>query len=308
MKNTQKMMLKKKDINIKKKYYYIFFLLIVIIFIEKRQIIKINKNNNFRNKCYISLYNSDYKIIHIIITRFLSFSNNLRKEYILNGIRVMKKFLLPSLENQSCKEFIWILMLGNKANITSLKSLLNFNNSFQWYIIYKKDIKNILKNITRGFDILITTRIDYDDRIYYDAVNDVRKEININKPILLHGYKSGLYYFELDNKYYHFEEKSKNGAFSVFESLIIVLNKVNDIYNIYDFGHHFIVRLKLLKNYKLYGIKKLNYEPAIFDSGTPKFIWVRQKYSYFYNKTKTSQINKKLRIINHFNLNKFYGK
>ena len=40
------------------------------------------------------------------------------EEYILNGIRVMKRYLFPSLENQSCKQFIWILMLGNKANIS----------------------------------------------------------------------------------------------------------------------------------------------------------------------------------------------
>ena len=220
----------------------------------------------------------------------------------------MKKYLLPSLENQSCNDFIWILMVGNKANIASLKSLLNFKNSFQWYVVCLKDIKNFLRNITKGFDILITTRIDYDDRIYYDVVNDVRKEININRPIFLYGYNKGLYYFELDNKYYDLDFRGKNGAFSIFESLIIVLNKVNDIITIYDFGYHFSVKSHLLENYKSYGIKKLNYEPAIFDNGAPKFIWVRQKYSCLYNHSKTKQIKKKLKVNNNFNLNKFYGK
>ena len=154
----------------------------------------------------------------------------------------MKKYQLPSLEDQNCKEFIWILLIGNIANKTCLKSMLIFNNSFQWLIIYKKDIKNILRNITKEFDILITTRIDFDGRIYYDAVNDVRKEININKSMFLHGYNRGFYFFELDNKYYHFEFKAKNGPFNMFISLIIFLNKVNDIYTIYDFGHHFIIK------------------------------------------------------------------
>ena len=251
------------------------------------------------------------KIIHIIITKFATGFhriNDSTKDYILNAIRVMKKYLLPSLENQSCKDFIWILMIGNKANITFLKSLLNFNNSFKWYIIYKKDIKNILKNITKDFDILITARIDYDDRIYYDAVNDVRKEININKPMLFHGYFRGVYFFELDNKYYDFEFKNKNGPFIVFESLILVLNKVNDIYNIYDFVPHYSVRKKLLKNYKLYGIKNLNYEPTIFDSGAPKFVWVRQKYSCLYNHTQIKKNKKILKVINNFDLRQFYGK
>jgi len=170
-----------------------------------------------------------------LITRFAySFGgiNNLTKDYTLNGIRVMKKYLLTSLESQSCKDFIWILILGNDANKAFLKSLFNFNSSFKWYIIYKKHFKKYIKNITKDFDILITTRIDYDDRIYYDAVNDVRKQININKPIFFHGYNRGVYFFEGDNKYYDFEHKTKEGAFSVFESLIISLKKINGIYTI----------------------------------------------------------------------------
>jgi hypothetical protein len=100
------------------------------------------------------------------------------------------------------------------------------------YFINKKDIKKFLRNITEGFNILITTRIDYDDRIYYDAVNYVRKQININKPMFLYGYNRGVFFFESNNKYYEFLFKARNGALALFESLIIVLNKVNDTYTI----------------------------------------------------------------------------
>ena len=304
------MKFKKNIVDKKNKCLFILLVLFFLLFfnlIEKIQIIKKEKNNNFEKKCYLSFENSNLKIIHIIITRFAysyQGKSDSRKEYFLNGIRVMKKYLLPSLENQSCKDFIWILLLGNEANIVSIKSLVNLNNSFQWYTVYNKDLKNFLRNITKGFDILITTRIDYDDRIYYDAVNDVRKEITINKPMVFYGYSRGLYFFELDNKYYDFEYKSNSGAFSVFESLILVLNKVNDIYTIYDFRPHQNVRKNYIKNYKSYGIKQLNYEPGIFDSGAPKYVWVRQKYSY----TKNRQILKFLKINNNFNLSKFYGK
>lgn len=306
------MMFKKNIVYVKKKYLYILFILFLLLdinFIEKIYILKKEKNNKFGKKCYLSFENKKLKIVHIIITRFLlNYSNDSTKEYILNGIRVMKKYLLPSLENQSCKDFFWVLMTGSKINTTFLKSLLNFNNSFQWYIIYAKDIRIFLRNITKGSDILITTRIDYDDRIYYDAVNDVRKEINLQRPIFIYGYNKGLYYFELDNKYYDFEFKSKYGAFSIFESLIIVLNKVNDTYNIYDFGYHNTAKRYLLINYKSLGIKKLKYDPAIFDNGAPKFVWVRQKYSWSYNISKLSKIKKILKVNNNFNLNKFYGK
>ena len=288
--------------------------------IEHLQKINIyNKSETIHNsdildkKCYQPLDYVKYRIIHIIITRFFlkfyrqyGYPKNLyRKEYIPNGIRVMKKYLFPSLENQSCKNFIWVLMLGKEANISYVKSLLNLNNSFKSIVIYEKYLKNFIRNITRGFDVLITTRIDYDDEIYYDAVNDVRKAIYINKPMILYGYNRGVYYFETNNKYYDYYYGNKDGVWSVFISLIIVLNKVNDTYTVYDLGHHAFIIKKLIKEYKSYGMKILNYEPAIFDDGDPKFIYVRQKYSGTFNYTIGIPNKKK---AHNFNLNKFYGK
>lgn len=279
---------------------------------EPMNAIQLEKIKISHKKCYLNFDISNIKIIHIIITRFLlfftkEFSKILYKEdYILNGIRVMKKYLLPSLENQSCKNFIWILILGKKANISHIESLLNLNNSFESKVIYQKDLRKYLKNITRGFDVFITTRIDYDDRIYYDAVNDVRKAININRPMIIYGYNRGLYYFEFNDKYYDFYNNYNNqGAMSIFISLITVLNKVNNTYTIYDLGNHIMIRKTLLEKYKSYGIKKLNYEPCIFDNGAPKFVYVRHNYSWYINYSR--EIPKKYKIKG-FNFNKFYGK
>ena len=280
---------------------------------KKEKLNNTEKINISYKKCYLSMDSSKVKIIHLIMTRFLmkfytpEFSKKMyQKDYILNGFRVLKQYLFPSLENQSCKNFIWILVLGNKANITYVKSALNLNkNSFQSEVIYEKEIKNYVKKISSGFDVLITTRIDYDDRIYYDAVNDVRKAVNINRPMTLYGYNRGVYYFEFERKYYDFYCNYGNkGAHSVFLSLILVLNKVNDSYTIYDLKNHVFIRETLLKNYKLYGIKAINYEPAIFDNGDPKFVWTRQKYSGTFNPRK----NKTTLKVNNFNLNRFYGK
>ena len=60
---------------------------------------------------------------------------------------------------------------------------------------------------------------------------------------------------------------------SIFESLILNLKKVNDIYTIYDLGDHSKIRKNLFNKYKTFGIEKLDYEPAIFDSGSAKFIY-----------------------------------
>ena len=202
-----------------------------------------NKKNNPYEKCYFPPDNSNIKIIHLVMTKFLIdyfFKNDFpkrmyTKEYVLNGIRVMKNYLFPSLENQSCKKFKWILMLGDKANITYIKTLLNFNNSFEMDIVYNNSIKSFVQNISKGYDVLITSRIDYDDRIYYDAVNDVRKVINNKKPMFIFGYNRGVLYYENDKKYYDFDYNFNNeGALGIFLSLIVVLDKVNDTYNIYE--------------------------------------------------------------------------
>ena len=269
---------------------------------------KINKD--YKN-CFISNENSNKKIIHIIITPFMiefikrnGFDKILyKKEYIENGIRVMKKYLFPSLKYQICKDFIWMLSLGEKANITYIKSLLNFKMPFKFIILYFKDMRNFIRNITKKADILITTRMDYDDRIYFDAVNDVRKKVNVSKPIFLHGYHRGFYYYEKFNIYTEFYRHYNNqGAIGIFESLIIVLNKVKDSYYIYDLGAHTLIRATLLKKYKKFGLKKLDYEPAFFEKDTPKFVYVRQHYSVFYR----FYMKPKGKIVN-FDLNKFYG-
>ena len=117
--------------------------------------------------------------------------------------------------------------------------MFNFKLSFKYEIIYNKDIKKYIRNIAKNNDILITTRIDYDDMIYYDAVNDVRKAININKPMVIYGYCRGFVYFELNGKYYDYYTGNNNkGAHSVYLSLISIVNKMNDTFSIYDLGIH----------------------------------------------------------------------
>lgn len=308
--------MKKSVIIICKLFIIILIALYNIITInEKKKLNSINLNKPIKEKdnkkCFLSPENSNLKIIHIIITRFMIefykrivFAKTIyTKEYIENGIRVMKKYLIPSLEHQICRDFIWMLTIGEKANITFLKSLLNFTRPFNFVILYKKDMRKFIRNITKNVDVLITSRIDYDDRIYYDAVNDVRKNVNISKPIFLYGYDRGFVYYEDLDIYTKFFNKFKNeGAMSTFESLIIVMNKVNDSYIIYDMGNHHSIRKNLLKDYKKFGLQKLEYEPSIFEIDVPKFVWVRQRFSgSLENMTKPKE-----KAV-HFDLDKFYG-
>jgi len=126
------------NLNIISKLILFFSLSFIIILNEL--LIKLNNNpknslNILKKQCYITFENNGAKIIHLIITRFMiefyewnGFPKNLyNRNYINNGIRVMKKYLLPSLDSQSCKNFIWILMIGEKINKTKVESLINFH-------------------------------------------------------------------------------------------------------------------------------------------------------------------------------------
>lgn len=124
--------------------------------------------------------------------------------------------------------------------------------------------------------------------------------------MIVYGYNRGMYYFEVDDKYYDYYYTFKNhGVMSIFISLIIVLNRVNDTYTIYDLGNHMTIKKTILTRYRSFGIKELNYEPIIFDNGEAKFVWVRQNYSGCYNWTRIIQKGLK---ENNFSLIEFYGK
>ena len=296
-----------------------YFIIIFLTLLNFEETNEINKNERTKDnseiinkKCYTSFKNKNTRIIHLILTRFLIGFNNNTQEfdkllntdyYLLNGIRVMKKFLIPSLEHQSCKNFTWVLLLGNQINITKIITKLNIKLSFNIDIIHKNEIKNYIANKTKGFDVLITTRIDYDDIIYFDATNDVRKLINMNKPMILHGYNRGVYYFEPERKFFEYYSNNKNGCLAIFLSLIIVLKKVTGIYTIFDIGPHPEIRTYLINKRNSFGIKKFNYEPAIFDNESPKFVYVRQKYSHNYNLHKSLKFKKEIK----FNINKLYN-
>ena len=296
--------------------FIIFFFIFVNIFNKKQNKITTNiynnkKNSNNKNNCYISPENSNLKIIHVITTRYLfnikpNYTEFMKsEEYTQNAIRVLNKYLLPSLENQRCQDFIWIFMVGDLGNISYIKSKFNFHNSFKTEVIYESDMKNYLRQLSKGYDVLITTRIDYDDVIFYDAVNDVRKEIDINKPVLVYGYAKGYYYLESNEKYYNFYDTyCGTGVMSVFASLIVILKKVNDAYSVNEIGQHTQLKTEILNKYKSFGINELNYNPMKVEKNERRFIWVRQKYSGIFEATEN--IKKTSKPVE-FDKTKIYG-
>ena len=70
---------------------------------------------------------------------------------------------------------------------------------------------------------------------------------------------------------------------NLFISLILDLKKINDTIYITDLGSHILVRNKLSEIAKFFVVKNITYEPAVFDNGDIKVVWVRQNYSVIYS-------------------------
>ena len=72
-------------------------------------------------------------------------------------------------------------------------------------------------------------------------MNEVRKQINSNKPLMLYGYNRGVQYNEIDNKHYELSKDYKKvrvmNSFIII-NLIVDLTKVNDTIYITDLGSH----------------------------------------------------------------------
>ena len=103
--------------------------------------------------------------------------------------------------------------------------------------------------------------------------NDIRKQINSNKPLMLYGYNRGFQYYEINNKHYELSKDYKKASvMNLFISLIVDLKKVNDTIYITDLGLHILIRNKLLKIAKSFGVKNITYESAVFDNGDIKVV------------------------------------
>jgi hypothetical protein len=130
---------------------------------------------------------------HFIITQFnlrnFPLSNNHEYETWLEWTRkrieLFKAYCLPSIVNQSCKTFKWLIYFDADTP-EEFNAFLDHLNSYSFIIIcYSKGIEDfnityteeIKKRIGRSVKWVITTRIDNDDCLHRDAVEIIQKNL-----------------------------------------------------------------------------------------------------------------------------------
>lgn len=144
-------------------------------------------------------------IKHIIITRFNlphknwvknRYGKTLNDDWLDNRYNLFKDYCLPSVIGQTNKNFEWWLFFDTKTPKkfkTINESLKNKHSNIK--IFYEASLESFWDNLAKqvekhfkasDFDILITTRLDNDDVISVNFINDIQKKVKLeDKPYLL---------------------------------------------------------------------------------------------------------------------------
>lgn len=190
---------------------------------------------------------------HFIITQFnlrnFPLSNNYDYESWLEWTRkriaLYKEYCLPSIINQSCKEFKWFLYFDTDTP-EEFNEFLNELSSFPFInVCYCKGIEDfnvsyideVKKRIGRSAKWIITTRIDNDDCLHREAVEIIQKSLIERHGFLISlasGYLLNIKDRTLSHYYY---------PMSPFISLIEA--NTGDIKGIFGKGHTKYDRLRL---------------------------------------------------------------
>ena len=210
--------------------------------------------------------------------------NKLFDEKLLNnGINVFNNYTLKSLENQSNKNFEIIIIIHNEINLnnSSIKKLLKIKTNLNLKVLKLKEIKSYININSKNFDFLITTRIDHDDLIYKDAVEEIQNKCNKNIPLYYNGYDKLITMIgnDIENCYKFYPNYYGLGSIGIFQSLIVNKNKINKSYNIFDLGIHSKLKIKFIDIYKK---NNLEYKEIYFNINhiEDSSIYIKHKFNH----------------------------
>lgn len=183
---------------------------------------------------------------------FMRFFSRLRPKYpydildvdFLSSQLPLTKNALRSLENQTNKNFEFIFVLHPnffsdpkyefifstlKDSTTLPVKFIKYSKRFFLYQpkltdpeLEDDEMFNLIKEATNKYDFVITTKMDFDDFIYKNAVTDIQNKINECDNVLLYGYNNGYQYISTSHELYtHAANYSPEGHHSIFQSLIL---------------------------------------------------------------------------------------
>lgn len=257
----------------------------------------------------------DKTIKHFILMRFFSWESRVYLEkhnffdvdFLTKQLDVATNHALKSLENQTNKNFELIFVLHPnffddpkyEFIFTTLKDSTTLpikfmRNTGKFYLVksaLNPELCSLIKNATSKHDFVITTRMDFDDFVFKDAVEDTQSKINECDSVLSYGYNNGCKYI-LGELYPFPYLAGKKGHHSVFQSLILKSSFAKNLpcLSVEDFDHD-LPKTQLKEFLEKNGVK---FSEKMFQQNTSKnaYIYFRSESSHFITVRQSGDITK----------------
>lgn len=147
---------------------------------------------------------SDKKIKHFILMRFFTF-NDPKYPHDIYDINFLSKQLvlaennaLKSLENQTNKNFELVFLVNDKffdnSKYEFIFSTLKNSTTLPLTFIKIREQPHLFKEAYDNYDFVIQSRMDFDDFLFKNGIEDTHSKVNECENILAYGYHMGYEY------------------------------------------------------------------------------------------------------------------
>lgn len=161
---------------------------------------------------------------HIILTRFnLQYDPDsvlhIQPAWLDNRLALFEQYCLPSVLQQTCKDFTWLLLADEKTPDTQRQRLLSYENSephikvifCPYYDDFNVLYRQIGEQYAKGYDWLLSTRLDNDDMLALDFVEQLHTYMDTHQPAnSILTYPIGIQYFVGENIAFKISFKSNH--------------------------------------------------------------------------------------------------
>jgi hypothetical protein len=202
------------------------------------------------------------EIKHIIYTRFSNVAFGFTDEELLNENRLEKKLEIflkktyQSMINQTNLNFEWVILVHDNIPKKIYDRLIDLNKLI---VVKNSEVGNIVNWTFNYFDLsnidyIITSRLDDDDLLHVNAINQIQQSINNETLLKVFGFNNGCSFYE--NKYFEMSPDYKGLGFIAL-GMSLIYN-----YKIYN-----KIKLTVLNM----GGMHVNFKQTLIDNWIPKF-------------------------------------
>lgn len=229
--------------------------------------------------------------IHLIITRFMcdnfikedSSENIFSPEWKEMSFNMASRHIIPTLENQTNKNFKLIFLVANNLSNYDLERIKHLSNEIEIMPVHLFMFDSFIKN--HNSDYLITSRLDYDDHVYKNCVEDIQNIVKSKSNSMLWGLGEGVSIIDGEKDaylMYNYPWLYNEGLPAPMATLILKREEVKTYFDIYKLGYH----TEVSRNFDI--TQSYYFNNTIFDindihnrkkKDEIDYIWIRHKYS-----------------------------